>query len=310
MALKKPGLLQMMRAPFFSSVLSPLVAGTFLSAFLTEQFSVFGFLLVLIMGIALHAATNVYNDIFDTLQGTDRINRHRNEFSGGSGIILNYPHLKTRMFWIARISLFVAFMAMLGLMIVIRQKLWPLLWGLYLLSAFFSKYYTAAPIKLAYRGWGEIAVWFAFGPMAILVAAVSQNIGLHSNILVTMPITGISTLSILLIGQLIDLQADTESGKLGVAARKGPHFTCWLYIIVQLLLVFNILFLSFIIENGFYLLFSLIPYILLLGKVWRIISKNSQHPESLKSAAGINVQIHLYFSLLFASGFFVRFIIS
>ena len=308
MAPQEPGLLQMMRAPFFSSILSPLLAGTFLSASLAGDFSAIGFLLVLIMGLALHGATNVYNDIFDTLQGTDRINRHRNEFSGGSGIILTYPHLKKRMFWIARINLLVAFTATIGLMFVVRQDLWPLLWGLYILSAFFSKYYTAAPVKLAYRGWGEISVWFAFGPMAILVAAVSQNIGLHPHVVAAMPITGISTLSILLIGQLIDLPADTESGKLGVASRKGTNFTRWLYIGIQSLLILNVLYLAFTFEDGYFLYFSLLPYIFLLWKVWHIVSKNHDHPELLKSAAGINVQIHMIFSILFTAGFFLRFL--
>lgn len=44
-----------------------------------------------------------------------------------------------------------------------------------MISAFLSKYYTAAPIKLGYRGFGEILVWFNFGPMAIALAGLSQN---------------------------------------------------------------------------------------------------------------------------------------
>ena len=72
------------------------------------------------------------------------------------------------------------------------------------LSAFLSKYYTAAPIKLAYRGMGELFVWLAFGPMAILLAAVGQNVGFHTYIIAGLAVTGLSTLSILLIGQLID----------------------------------------------------------------------------------------------------------
>jgi len=210
---KKPNIFQMARAPFLSSIISPLIAGTLLSISINNSVNVLGFLFVLIMGVGLHVATNVYNDIYDTKQGTDKINVHRNEFSGGSGILLDHPDMMPNMYNLARAGLIMALIGTVALMFVVHKSLWLHLWGLYLLSAFFSKYYTAAPIKVAYRGLGEVSVWFAFGPMAILVAAVSQNLGFHPTILIGMPATGISTLSILLLGQMIDLDADKATGK-------------------------------------------------------------------------------------------------
>ncbi|MFC1544451.1 prenyltransferase [Gemmatimonadota bacterium] len=250
-ASERPGFLRMIRAPFLSSILAPLIAGSLLAAIIKGSLDIPGFVLVLVMGIGLHIATNVYNDIYDTLQGTDRVNVHRNEFSGGSGVLQEHPDLMPVMLRTARIALVVAALATAGLTAVIDRSLWPHLWALYLLSAFFSKYYTAAPPKLAYRGWGEISVWFAFGPMAILVAAVSQGVGFHPTVLIAMPMTGISTLSILLIGQLIDLDADRQGGKLGVAARLGTGFTAGLYLTVQILLVIDVLLLAFVfVERG------------------------------------------------------------
>lgn len=305
--MRKPNILQMMRAPFLSSILSPLILGTFMAVSVSGQINWIGFILVLIMGLGLHSATNVYNDIYDTKQGTDRVNRHRNPFSGGSGIIINFPHLESKMFWLARISLIIALLATAALMYVVDRSLWPHLWSLYLLSAFFSKYYTAAPPKLAYRGWGEISVWFAFGPMAILVAAVSQNVGWHPLIISTMPLTGISTLSILLIGQLIDRDADQQAGKWGVAVRRGTSFTAKLYVVVQVFLVFNVLFLAFFnTPNGWPLLLGALPYILLLPSAAKIVLKNHNQADQLKSAAGINVQLHLLFALLINTGAAVR----
>lgn len=179
------------------------------------------------MGVGLHSATNLYNDIYDTKQGTDKINRYRNEFSGGSGLIIQYPHILPKMYFLARIGLGIAFMATITLTFIICKNLWGYLCSLFFLSAFFSKYYTAKPVKLASRGLGEISVWFAFSPMAILVASVCQNLGLHETIFIAMPITGISTLSILLIGELLDYPADREASKWGwlfVLAPKIPLF--------------------------------------------------------------------------------------
>jgi 1,4-dihydroxy-2-naphthoate octaprenyltransferase len=300
---KIPGFFQMIRAPFLSSILAPIIAGNIIAFIVSGNFSWINFLVVLIMGMALHTATNVYNDIYDTKQGTDAVNVHRNEFSGGSGILQNFPHLMNRMYWIARSSLILALIATGILTLLIDRQLWILLWSLYLLSAFFSKYYTAAPIKLAYRGFGEFSVWFAFGPMAILVAAVSQNVGIRSEILWAMPPTGLSTLSILLVGQLIDLKADSMAGKRGVAARLGSGFASWMYLIIQTILVLNIIALGvFILQASWLILLAVFPYMLIFPKAWRIIHKHHDDPDKLKPAAGMNVQIHLLFSVLYIAG--------
>lgn len=301
-----PGFFQIIRAPFLSSIFAPLLFGTLIAVSLRGEFSPTGLVLVLVIGGALHAATNVYNDIYDTLQGTDTVNRHRNEFSGGSGIMLTHPHLARRMYWIARGALGVALLATTGLSFIVYPSLRPLLWGLFLLSAFFSKFYTAAPVKLAYRGLGEISVWFAFGPMAVWVAAVSQNVGWHPLIWMAMPASGISTLSILLIGQMIDLEADETAGKRGIAARQGRSSARTLFGIVQGMLLLNILILAWQLPSGWPVLFSLIPYLLLLPKILKILATGLNDPSRLKQAAGVNVKLHLAFSISFSLGLLWR----
>ncbi|MCI0494952.1 prenyltransferase [candidate division KSB1 bacterium] len=300
---QKANLMQMARAPFLSSIISPLVAGTLLAITINNSVNILGFLFVLIMGIGLHVATNVYNDIYDTIQGTDKINVHRNEFSGGSGVLLDHPEMMPKMYNLARAGLIMALIGTVALMFVVDKSLWILLWGLYFMSAFFSKFYTAAPIKVAYRGFGEISVWFAFGPMAILVAAVSQNVGFHPVILIATPATGISTLSILLLGQLIDLDADKATGKWGVAARLGTKAASYIYLVVQVTLMIDIIALSQLLNSrGWVILICLIPYILLLPQIWKIMIKNHDNPMALKTAAKINVQLHLLFSILLSLG--------
>lgn len=303
MSSEKPSIARMARAPFLSSILSPLIAGTLLAITINNSVNILGFLFVLIMGIGLHVATNVYNDIYDTLQGTDKINVHRNEFSGGSGVLLDHPEMMPDMYNLARAGLLMALAGTVALMFVVDKSFWIHLWVLYLMSAFFSKFYTAAPLKVAYRGLGEISVWFAFGPMAILVAAISQNVGLHPVILTAMPATGISTLSILLLGQMIDLDADKTTGKWGVAARLGTKATSYVYLLVQIVLMVDIVVLSQVLNpRGWAILMGLIPYILILPGVWKIMIHNHDNPEALKPAAKMNVQLHLLFSILFSLG--------
>ena len=303
---KDPSLLQMIRAPFLSSIIAPIVTGSLLSAKIAGSFGPVEFILVLITGLGLHIAVNVYNDIYDTIQGTDKVNVHRNEFSGGSGVLLENPELFKRMYWLARSGLIFALLSTAGLMFFVDRELWIYLWGLYLLSAFFSKYYTAAPVKLAYRGLGEISVWFAFGPMAIAIAAISQNVFPTNQVLLLMPVSGLSTLSILLVGQLIDLDADKKGGKHGVASRLGTLPTAVIYVLAQLTLITLVILMGFLYEgSSWILLIALLPYLLIFPRTAAMILKHHGNPDELKKVAGMTVQIHLLFSLLLIVGFVI-----
>ncbi len=309
--MENPGILKMIRAPFLSSILAPIFAGTLLSFSINGYINVPAFIIVTITGIGLHVATNVYNDIYDTIQGTDKVNVHRNEASGGSGVLIDNPDLMGRMFFLARAGLVIAFAGTVFMSFFLEQSLLPYLWALFLLSAFFSKYYTAPPVKLAYRGLGEFSVWFAFGPMAVLFAALSQNIGFHPWVIMLMPATGLSTLSILLVGQMIDLEADRKGGKHGVSSRLGTRFTAWLYLVVQILLVMNIIVISYKYPGASRIfLLALVPYILIFPKAAKIILTGHDEPESLKTGAKLTVLTHIAFSLLLLVGFIIYIMVN
>lgn len=302
----RPAFFKMVRAPFLSSIISPLTAGSLLAYYISGQFHPLNYVLVLILGICFHIATNVYNDIYDTLQGTDEINMNRNEFSGGSGVIVNDPAVLPEMFRIARISLLVAITASVFLLFRVDTNQRIILVVLTVLSTFFSKYYTAAPVKLAYRGWGELSVWFAFGPMAIAVAVIGQNVSLDTAVLIAMPITGISTLSILLIGQIIDVDADRAAGKWGVTVRHGRKMTGILYVIVQIIACVNIVVLAIIIPgHGWPVLLALVPYAVIVPRLIKALLRHTDDIDVMKRAAGQNVLLHLIFSALFVISFFI-----
>jgi 1,4-dihydroxy-2-naphthoate octaprenyltransferase len=299
-------ILKMIRAPFLSSIIAPIVIGTLWSAGVKESFEVLNFIVVLMIGVGLHVATNVYNDIYDTIQGTDKVNVHRNEASGGSGVLLDNPGLMGKMYFLARAGLVIALFGTVILTFLINKDLRPLLWGLFLLSAFFSKYYTAPPFKLAYRGLGEFSVWLAFGPMAILIAAVSQNMYIQPQLVLLLPITGLSTSSILLVGQMIDLDADKAGGKHGVASRMGTRFTSVLYNLVQVAIIINVVLLFANYPGATWpLLIALIPYILLFPKAAGIVWKHHNNPNQLKAGAKLTVLLHLASSALLIVGFVI-----
>lgn len=304
--MKDPGIAKMVRAQFLTSIIAPLIAGTLLAYSINKDLFFLEFLLVILIGIGLHIATNVYNDIYDTIQGTDKVNVHRNEASGGSGVLLDRPDLMGKMYFLARAGLVMALAGTVLLTFLIDKTLWPYLWGLFLLSAFFSKYYTAPPFKLAYRGWGEFSVWLAFGPMAILIAAVGQNIDFHPQVLLLMPATGLSTLSILLAGQLIDLDADKAGGKHGVASRMGTGFTAGLYMFVQLALAANVILMAATFPGSSWpIALGALPYLLVFPKAAGIIMKHHADADKMKEGAKFTVLTHVAFSFLLIVGLIV-----
>ena len=121
-----------------------------------------------------------------------------------------------------------------------------------------------------------------------------------------MPVSGLSTLSILLVGQLIDLDADIKGGKHGVASRLGTKTTALIYVLVQVGIVVNIIGMFIFFEGKTLpLLMSLIPYILIFPSAAVRIIKDHGNPDKLKKVAKMTVQVHLLFSILLIVGFII-----
>jgi 1,4-dihydroxy-2-naphthoate octaprenyltransferase len=304
MNVKPLEIIKMLRVQFLIGIVFPLIVGTLTAFSISGSFRIPGFFLVMLMGLGLHLATDVYNDIYDTKQGADiKANERRNSYSGGSGILLEKPYLMARMYFIARGSLLLSFLAMIGLLFVIEQPLWLYVILIYAVSAFLSKYYTAAPFKFGYRGIGEILIWFSFGPLAIMLAGFSQNMMMQGTFYAVMPATGFSTLTILWVGQLIDLPDDKAAGKIGLVLRMGTKKASYGYLMIQLLLMWNILMLAFFIFHpGWPLFLALIPFVIILPKIWNLVKKHHSAPMQLVPVAKLNTALYVLFSLFFILG--------
>jgi len=301
---EKPGILNMIRAPFLFAIVVPLVSGTLVSVSISSDFNLIGFILVFIMGISLHITTNVYNDIYDTKQGADNKNSMKSEFSGGSGIIVNHPELLPKMYLIARIGIVIGVISTILLMFFIDRNLWLPLWGITVTSVFLSKYYTAGPVKFAYRGLGEVVVWFGFGPLAIFLAGIGQNIGYHPILLAISPITGLGTLFIVWMGEMVDLPSDVKGGKIGLVARLGFNRSRYGLMLIHILALINIVFIALIILNpGWILLVAIIPHAILLPILWSRLSDFEKYNEKIKRISGLNFKLYALFSFFLMIGY-------
>lgn len=284
---QRPALFDIVRAPGLLATLVPLVMGTSAAVMVTGELHLIGALLATTVGISIHLSMNVYNDIYDTRQGSDSLESSQCFFSGGSGVLITNPELESTMFLIARAGIFVGLLGTIGLIFFTEGGFWPVFVIVYAIAAFLSKYYTAAPVALSYRGLGEIAVFIAFGPLAILLAAASQGVLWDPLLLMIMPITGAVPLIVTLNGQIVDLPYDQAAGKKGLVMFLGLRRALHLTAVLCILLVANVLIIAHLLPGGWITTLFMIPFIIPLPLAFHHLYNGLEERDTLIRGAGV-----------------------
>ena len=206
------------RLPFLSATAVPVLLGIAV-AINHGAFTWWTALLTLIGGSLAHLGINVTNDIFDTLSGADDANTTPTQFSGGSRVAV-YDLVSIRgLAWLAG-ALF-AGAAAIGLVLVGVTGSMTLLW-IGVAGILVGVAYTAPPLKLVYRGLGEIAVAIGFGPIMLLGAYVVQTGRLAWEPFVVSLVPGILIALILYVNEIPDRRSDAEAGKRTLPVRLPP----------------------------------------------------------------------------------------
>ncbi|HCL56700.1 MAG TPA: hypothetical protein DHW82_06785 [Spirochaetia bacterium] len=175
------------------------------------------FIFVLAMtGIGFcHLAANLWNDYFD--YHADFFNDQPTPFSGGSRVLQN-KEISLKAF--KNFALFFSiggFLIGLVLLYFSHSKISLIFFlaGAFLLSYF----YTAPPLRLVYRGFGEGVIFLMFGPFIyfgiLLLTGNSFSLVPFSASLAL----GILTAKILFINEFYDRDADTKAGKKNLTVR-------------------------------------------------------------------------------------------
>jgi 1,4-dihydroxy-2-naphthoate octaprenyltransferase len=207
------------RLPFLTATAVPVLLGIAVAAS-HGAFAWWTALLTLIGGSLAHLAINVTNDIFDTLSGADDANTTPTMFSGGSRVAV-YDLVTIRGLAAIAIGLFGA-AAAIGLVLVAVTQSMTLLW-IGVAGIAVGVAYTAPPLKLVYRGLGEIAVAVGFGPIMLLGAYVVQTGQMAWEPFVLSLVPGILIALILYVNEIPDRRSDAEAGKRTLPVRLSPE---------------------------------------------------------------------------------------
>ncbi len=218
------------RLPFLSATAVPVLLGIAVAAS-HGAFTWWTALLTLIGGSVAHLAINVTNDIFDTLSGADEANPNPTQFSGGSRVVV-YDLVTIRGLAALALALFAA-AAIIGLLLVAVTGSLLLLW-IGVAGILVGVAYTAPPLKLVYRGLGEIAVAIGFGPIMLLGAYVVQTGRFAWEPFLLSLVPGILIALILFVNEIPDRRSDAEAGKRTLPVRFAPRLVRAGYLVAAL----------------------------------------------------------------------------
>jgi len=210
-------------ASFMPGILGGMIAWTTEGRFHPEYF-----LLVMIGLVLNHIALNMTDDYYDFRHLIDVLAPgEKNPYAGGSGTLSTGLIQPQKMRQVFITFYFIAIG--IGIFLGIMRGSFILL---FLAFGFFcALFYTAPPIQFGYRGLGEIAQLFCFGPGIGLGAyyVQAQRISWEA-FWGTLPF-GIMLFSMIIINEIPDYFEDRKGGKLNLVARFGRKTGVSLFIL-------------------------------------------------------------------------------
>jgi len=179
-----------------------------------------GWLLLTVLAyFAMETAKNASGDVIDWDSGNDQrvAPEDRTDFSGGKRVLID--RILTRRQTIIIAILFFAIGLAAGAAIVFLRE--PAAFWIGAVGAVLAYSYHGPPLKLAYRGLGEITVLLTYGPLTVAAAYLIQRGTIPLEIwLLSMPL-GILITAFLWVNQFPDYPADRAVGKRNQVVRLG-----------------------------------------------------------------------------------------
>jgi 1,4-dihydroxy-2-naphthoate octaprenyltransferase len=241
------------------------------------------------------------------MQGADDANVTPTRYSGGSRVI-QYGLVSFRrmaasaaVFYLAAAAIGIALLALRGSAALLAIGVAGLI---------VSLAYTAPPLKLVYRGLGEIAVAVGFGPMMLLGAYVVQTGGALSweAVVVSIPIALLVAL-ILYVNEIPDRRGDAHAGKRTLPVRFGPEA-----IILGYDVTVAAAYTALVVGVGLGVL--PIPAVLALltiplaHRVHTGLRPNYDNPYGLMAVMAVNIQVHLFAGLLLVAAYVIVLVVD
>ena len=287
------------RLPFLSATFIPVLIGIAIAA-AHGAFDLIAALLTLVGAAAVHLGLNVANDVFDARLGADERNVNPTKYSGGSRVIQYGLVSLKRM---ATISVLMYGVAIgVGLVLLwTRYSLALLVIGV--LGVLLSFFYTAPPLKLVYRGLGEITTAIGFGPLMLVGAYAVQTLGTlrPEPFVASIPIA-LLVMLILYVNEVPDRDGDARAGKRTLPVRLPRDAVITGYVL-SVAAAFGTIVLGVIL--GLLPIPALLTLLAvpLAARVRDGLTRYYEQPYGLMAVMAVNIQVHLYVGVLLLAAY-------
>lgn len=203
------------RVPTLTAAVAPVLVGSAAAAG-DGMFAPLPAVAALIAAVSIQIGTNFHNDALDFLQGADTAGRLGPARATQAGL-LPARHV------LAGAYLCLGIAAAAGVYLVALRG-WPvLLAGLMSIAAALA--YTASPLRLGYRGLGDLFVFIFFGVVAVVGSDYVQSGEVRAVAVAASVPVGLLASAILVLNNLRDIETDRAAGKRTLAVRLGPRAT-------------------------------------------------------------------------------------
>jgi 1,4-dihydroxy-2-naphthoate octaprenyltransferase len=292
-AWRKLGAVYEVTRPFsFTASVLPVTAGGVL-AWSLGRIDLLPWLLAVLGGLALHAGTNVVNEVYDVRHGIDSITSPRASQAIVKGRISERGALN-----LAYVCFAVTILV--GLYLTSVRGPWMVVLGaIGLLGGYF---YTAPPFHYKYRALGVPLVFLLMGPLMVVGGFFAASGGFDwRTIALSVPV-GLLVTAILHGNEWRDVGEDKRLGFTTLSAEMGRSFARWFY--VGLLI-------GAYVAVAVAVMFGLLPTATLLttlslpATVWLLHQAEKGASGSLRSIAMIDMQtarLHALFGVLLLAG--------
>ena len=210
---------------------SPVIAAS-AYAFYAGTFRWVPAVLCLLFALLAQVASNMANDYFDYVKGSDKAGRVGPRRAVASGDITPRSMLMGT-FCVLGVACAVG----LGLVFFAGWQLIPI--GV--IIAVFALAYTAGPYPLAYHGLGDVTVFLFFGLVTVNMTYYVQALQFDADVFLLSIAMGLLSINILLVNNYRDMEEDAAANKRTTVVLFGRRFALWWYFVnglVAVLLLF------------------------------------------------------------------------
>ncbi len=278
-------LIKLGRLPLIATTLILYILGIVFAIALNNSFDFLKFIVGLAIATTALLSMSYCNNYYDA--EADQYNKPT-AFSGGSGQILHNKKLRTSIKYLSFI--FMAFSILLAIIFVLIFSFSIVFLFYVIIGNLLAWFYTAPPLKLVYRGLGEISTMIAIGFMIPGLGYYALAGQLDYLFLIFIFPFMMFLGAWIINAEIPDLEGDRRGIKKTVIVRKGFRFGLILasifsiIVVLYYIIISNFSLLPSYIDFRFFALFSMLPLIFILlslrsnfsnrTKVMKIVNQN------------------------------------